>query len=151
MRNLIHTVLISLCILIGTNIKSTIAQNNVNAVNYRVVAVKNGQPEITSESNTIQLKNPLSVFVPNAFSPNGDGLNDTFGATGEGMVAYNLQIFNRWGNLIFESNDPKVQWDGKYNNSLSEAGIYVYQLHVVSGTSTKNKIHTTGSVLLIAS
>jgi gliding motility-associated-like protein len=74
----------------------------------------------------------VSYHMPNAFTPNGDGTNDLFIGKGyiSGMSDFELTIFNRWGELVFETNDPLEGWNGqKFNNGgQSQAGVYVYQI-----------------------
>ncbi len=69
--------------------------------------------------------------VPNAFSPNGDGTNDFFLPTNAGLDNYEFKIYNRWGELLFLTNDPKKGWNGVYNNIEQELDVYIY---IVSGT-----------------
>jgi gliding motility-associated-like protein len=71
---------------------------------------------------------PTNIYVPNAFSPNDDGINDTFGAFGTDILFMKLTIFNRWGDLLFETNDQKEHWDGKFNGDVLNSGAYVWQL-----------------------
>ncbi len=72
------------------------------------------------------------VFFPNAFSPNGDHVNDGFGpvfynVTYENMKDYTMAIYNRWGELVFESNNPQMRWNGKdKNNGVQDMGVYYY-------------------------
>ncbi len=68
--------------------------------------------------------------VPNAFSPNDDGVNDVFLPLNYGLLNYEFRIYNRWGELIFLTNDPAKGWDGVYNGVEQELDVYVY---VVSG------------------
>lgn len=63
-------------------------------------------------------------FLPNAFTPDGDGLNETFGPEGVGILEYELLIFNRWGQLVFSATDPRQRWDGTYNGTPVENGVY---------------------------
>jgi len=66
-------------------------------------------------------------FVPNVFSPNGDGVNDTYLIKAEFMSMYDITIFNRWGRKVFHSNDPTAPWDGTINGSpQAAAGVYYY-------------------------
>ena len=69
-------------------------------------------------------------FVPTAFKPNGDSKNETFGPVGEGLDSYqyDMYIYNRFNNLIFETKDINIPWDGKIKgtNQMSEAGVYVW-------------------------
>jgi gliding motility-associated-like protein len=68
--------------------------------------------------------------VPNAFSPNGDGTNDTFGVVAdEGtFTAFSLQVYSRWGQLVFETADPTQGWDGQFQGESAPSDVYVYQL-----------------------
>ncbi len=71
----------------------------------------------------------VTFHMPTAFSPNGDSVNDLFKGAGVllGVTNYRFEIWNRWGQLIFETDDPEAGWDGRVNNSLefASSGIYV--------------------------
>ncbi|TND08601.1 MAG: hypothetical protein FD123_2105 [Bacteroidetes bacterium] len=69
-----------------------------------------------------------TIYLPNAFTPNGDGTNDFFPALGEKVTEFSLQIFDRWGQLIFSSDNLARQWDGKYRNRDVQQDVYVYKL-----------------------
>lgn len=87
-----------------------------------------------------------NVRVPNAFTPNttgptggninSGGLNDIFYPITESVTEFNMQIFNRWGELIFESNSPNIGWDGYHKGRLCKADVYVYRITMkyVNGT-----------------
>lgn len=79
-------------------------------------------------------------FIPNMFSPNYDGINDTF--TGQGLFVeeYTMRIFDRWGNMIFLTNNLSIPWDGKANGGtrVAQPDVYIY---VISVTDFKRKIH----------
>ena len=64
--------------------------------------------------------------VPNAFSPNGDGVNDVLFVEGQGITDLDLQIYNRWGQMIFRSRDQAVGWDGTYKGVAQEMEVYVF-------------------------
>jgi gliding motility-associated-like protein len=103
--------------------------------------------------NEFEVREEFVVFVPNAFSPNGDGVNDFF--TIEGMDIdpddYHLQIFNRWGELIFESRSPSVKWNGTHLNSSSyfaQEEVYVYRA-MVGSLATREKRELSGSVTVV--
>ncbi len=68
------------------------------------------------------------VDVPNAFSPNGDGSNDVLYVRGYGVTELEFKVFNRWGELVFESNSLDVGWDGTYKNKGQEMEVYIYTL-----------------------
>ena len=71
----------------------------------------------------------VTYFLPNAFTPNSDNVNDFFRGNGifEGMLNFKLSIWNRWGEMVFETNDPTYGWNGQKNNNgdLSPNGVYV--------------------------
>lgn len=67
------------------------------------------------------------VFVPNAFSPNNDGHNDELTVYGNCIKDIVFRIFDRWGEMVYESFDPKEKWDGKYKGYEVTAGVFVYQ------------------------
>ncbi len=70
------------------------------------------------------------LVAPNAFTPNGDGLNDTFKPIMQCKAeAYSLKIFDRWGKMIFETTDPSEGWDGKVNGAYVEHGTYVWYVY----------------------
>ncbi len=74
------------------------------------------------------------VYIPNAFSPNGDGENDYLRVRGEEIRSLRFSIYNRWGQLVFESNNPNMTkdeslgWDGRFNGELQDPGVYVFTL-----------------------
>ena len=69
-------------------------------------------------------------YVPNTFTPDADGKNEYFYGKGEGILQYSMRVYNRLGQLIFESNDPDYQWDGQVNGSAAQVGRYVYQFNI---------------------
>jgi gliding motility-associated-like protein len=73
-----------------------------------------------------------STYVPNTFSPNNDGINDFFEWYGnkQAVKLIEVQIFNRWGEKVFESNDVNFRWDGTYLGSDAPVGIYIYLLKI---------------------
>lgn len=93
-----------------------------------------------------------SFTVPNAFTPNGDGLNDEFGILSPSTLpVFDFYVFNRWGQMIFSTNDQNETWDGKYNGKLSQQGVYVwktkYQYRI---TGIGSNVHEeSGTVTLI--
>ncbi len=89
----------------------------------------------------------FTILAPNAFSPNGDGINDEFNIFGsEECDLIYLRIYNRWGALIFESIDINIGWDGIYNNIEQEIGTYVY---LAEGNCEGNNVQLTGTVTLV--
>ncbi len=88
-----------------------------------------------------------TILIPSAFSPNGDGRNDEFNFIGTAVSASQMKIFDRWGKLVFASEDPLKGWNGLLNGTLCELGVYVYMLEIVydDGQSLNRK----GNVTLI--
>lgn len=78
------------------------------------------------------------VDVPNAFSPNNDGMNDVLYVRGFGVESMEFKVFNRWGELVFESNRLDLGWDGTYKDKAQEMEVYVYTLEArfLDGTET---------------
>lgn len=83
-----------------------------------------------SSSVRIDVDNDLDLFVPNLFSPNGDGVNDKFEIFGYSIRDFNLRIFNRWGEKVFESTNQFDSWDGTYKGAMQNPDIYTYLLQV---------------------
>jgi gliding motility-associated-like protein len=85
-----------------------------------------------STSILVRITLPTSLYVPAAFSPNGDGINDIFKAEGDGITKFEMLIFDRWGQLVFQSNDINKGWDGKVNggSSASQIDAFVYVINI---------------------
>ena len=85
------------------------------------------------------------IVIPNIFTPNGDGSNDDWFVLTGNLTEYGLHIFNRWGQLVFESTDINEKWDGKYKGADCTDGTYYY---VLQAKTVKTDYSTTGSLLL---
>ncbi len=96
---------------------------------------------------SIEVALDFNVYIPNAFTPNEDGLNDVFFPVMRGVKRYELQIFNRWGELIFVSDDPKVKWDGTLKGEPCQQGVYNYKLTVLNNSGDEKNY--TGDVNLL--
>ncbi len=84
---------------------------------------------LNSATNATQVFPDVSAFVPNTFTPNGDGTNDSLIVLVQGAyVNYKFQVFDRWGEVVFESNTPNQSWDGKQNSTDQPAGTYFTKL-----------------------
>jgi gliding motility-associated-like protein len=82
----------------------------------------------TTDSVTVTVTHDLSFFIPNAFSPDNNGLNDVFRVKAKGVAGFSLNIYNRVGKLLFTTTDPKQGWDGRYGIDLQPMGTYIYLL-----------------------
>lgn len=81
-------------------------------------------------TNIITIKNPLSIWIPNSFTPNEDGLNDVFRVVfnNASVTDYSIMIFNRWGELMFYSEDTAFEWDGTLNGQKVPVGTYTWKM-----------------------
>ena len=71
------------------------------------------------------------MYIPNAFTPNGDSLNEWFGVIGEGYLYYDLEIYDRWGKLLKHGRfRDDSAWDGTFNGRLVPSGMYIYKVWV---------------------
>jgi len=86
------------------------------------------------------------LAIPNAFSPNGDGINDIFLIAGNFYSLAFMKIFDRWGELIFETQDPSIGWDGTFKGKSLNPDVFVYMIQYKEGNVAKMK---KGSVTLI--
>lgn len=97
---------------------------------FRVVAFEKGagvKPE-RSFSNHAEAILPPTLFVPTAFSPNGDGTNELFATKSLNLATYRMEVYNRWGQRLFESTDPAIHWDGTFKGEIVATGLYVYKV-----------------------
>jgi gliding motility-associated-like protein len=94
---------------------------------YKVVAYENifGNKQ-TSTSNTIDLVQLPLLYAPNAYTENGDGLNDSYQTVPVFVKDYHIQIYNRWGERIFESRDKKEGFNGEFKSVESKLDVYFY-------------------------
>ena len=88
-----------------------------------------------------------AIFVPSAFTPNSDGINDVFKAEGVGIQSFNMVIFSREGQIVFESNNIDDAWDGSYRNSNMSSRVYFYKIAYVDAKG--NSHNKQGQVTLI--
>jgi gliding motility-associated-like protein len=92
--------------------------------------------------------NYYSLYSPTAFSPDGDGINDLFKVYGQGMSDFKIEIFNRWGQMIYKSFQLDEGWDGTFKGKNLPTGSYVYKIKT-SEYSEDKKIVKTGTVALV--
>jgi len=107
-------------------------------------ACRNSEPSVIVPATALGTN---QVFVPNVFTPNGDGRNDVLYVYGNYINSMKLQVFNQWGELIFISTDKNIGWNGAYKNRLQPVGVYAYTLVAVlnDGTTIKKQ----GSINLV--
>ncbi len=107
-----------------------------------------------SITNTLVIHDEYFFYLPNSFTPNGDGINDFFGPQGTDALqalplVYTMTIYNRWGERIFETDNTSLPWGGQANSGskVAEAGVYVYLIRFQDSNYSDKQI--VGSVTLI--
>jgi gliding motility-associated-like protein len=92
---------------------------------------------------------PPKVYIPNAFSPNGDGVNDVFKIETGDVILYefNMKVFNRWGTLMFESDDYSRGWNGRFKNNILQPDVFIYAIEYKDGDGLVYR--KTGSINLL--
>jgi gliding motility-associated-like protein len=101
----------------------------------------------------LHISSEFNFYVPNSFTPDGDGLNDVFAPQGIGVSSegYTLQIYNRQGTMIFESKSPNIPWDGKMMGSdkMAPVGVYVWRIVLRDATENTQTHEYKGTISLI--
>lgn len=101
----------------------------------------------------LRIESEFNFYVPNSFTPDGDGLNDVFAPQGIGISAegYSLQIYNRQGTMIFESKSPNIPWDGKVmgTDNMAPVGVYVWRVVLRDATESTQTHEFKGTISLI--
>jgi len=114
---------------------------------YYVTAQING----CTTTDSIIVQNDCYLDIPNAFTPNGDGVNDFFFPTQtltKGLTSFSMDIYNRWGQMIFQTTDLDGRgWDGKFNNVAQPEGVFVYVIDATFQDGQKE--HHQGNVTLL--
>jgi gliding motility-associated-like protein len=100
-----------------------------------------------SQTVTVYVGDGEDFYIPNAFSPNGDGNNDVFVVYGYGFAKVNLKIFNRWGEKVCDTQNQWGGWDGTFKGQMQNAGVYTYVIQGVylNGKTKEQK----GTITLI--
>ncbi len=144
MKKLLITFSILFCSLSPNQL---LGQEVAEGVKYRIVAISNSGDRIISASNEVELFNSFSVEMPTAFTPNNDGLNDKFGAVAKGVKEFKLVVYNRYGEVLFNSNSLEQKWDGTFNGNQVPTGGYMYE--VIATSHEGEDLQKSGKVLVI--
>jgi gliding motility-associated-like protein len=96
---------------------------------------------------TIHVKDEMSLFIPTAYTPNHDGMNDEFKAKGFLIQTFEMNIYDRWGNLVIKLNDINEGWNGKFHGADAEPGTYVYKGIATNQAGEQKEFH--GQIQLI--
>jgi gliding motility-associated-like protein len=102
---------------------------------------------IRLDSVTVYVDKNLLVYVPNIFSPNGDGQNDYLFVRGKGIKNMQFVVYNRWGEKVFETSDPSIGWDGTFRGSPLSPAVFVYTLDAV--LESGQRVLKNGDVALV--
>ncbi len=121
----------------------------LQSINY-FVTVTSDSGCVAWDSVHITVVPTYEIFIPNVFTPNGDGANDYFEVFGnkESWKQFNVMVFNRWGEKVYESNDMNFKWDGYFKGLLLNPGVFVYTVQLVFLDNYVPKIYK-GSVTLM--
>jgi len=106
-----------------------------------MVVVKNEFGCVDSVFKVITVEEDVNVFIPNTFSPNDDNVNDVFNIKGLGLKSegYYMEVFDRWGTLLYATKDINKGWDGTVKGLKASEGVYVYKVKVVGGNGVGKK------------
>ena len=100
---------------------------------YRVIQIVSNAFQCVDTAEAILTVWPQPTFyIPNSFTPNNDGVNETFFGQGYGIKELTMKIFDRWGEELFVTNDLNTAWDGTYKGTQVEQGIYVYLITTIT-------------------
>jgi len=124
------------------------ANPTVNTTYYLTITDNNGCQK--TDSITITVKQKCGdIYVPNAFSPNGDNQNDILYIKAENgcISSITFEIYDRWGVMVFSSADPNTGWDGKYKNQICNTDVFVYNLNAT--LSDGSSINKKGNISLL--
>lgn len=98
-----------------------------STITYIVTGIDTYGCSAGSDSVKVEVDPDCShVAIPSAFSPNNDGRNDFFHALNKGVTSFNLRVYNRWGIMVFSSENPDSLWDGKLNGMEQPVGVYIW-------------------------
>jgi gliding motility-associated-like protein len=132
----------------GTTLNSEVTVSGNQQVFFRIRATpNNNQAPTETFSNTVIFRQEFKLIIPNAFSPNGDGLNEVFEVKGQFLANYRLLIYDRWGQILFDNQNQSRGWDGRLNGKEIPTGAYPYR---ITGKDASGKEFTkTGTVTLL--
>ncbi len=115
---------------------------------YTLVATKE-QCKLSDSTLVIGTSGIQALYIPNTFTPNLDSHNESFGGIGTGILSYEMIIFNRWGEVLFETKDLLQGWDGTYKGSVVPSGIYYYFIRYSTECSFDQEFKVTGTLMVL--
>ena len=123
----------------------SLADQSTEDYTYKIKAVSD--EGAISYSNEIKFKRDLVLQIPDVFTPNSDGINDIFSVNAYFASTFEMLIYDRWGKVIFFSNNPSSGWNGQLEGNDVPAGYYLYKI-TATDVEQVNSVHT-GSFLLL--
>lgn len=118
--------------------------------NVPIVFITVQQPDTVTAffvEGLVQPDTALAIYIPSGFSPDGDGVNDVFTVRGELLAEFNMQIYNRWGQRVFESNNQGYGWNGTFGEKKCDLGVYTYMLN--GKRQNGEDVHLKGTITLL--
>ncbi|MFL5728812.1 MAG: T9SS type B sorting domain-containing protein [Cytophagaceae bacterium] len=133
----------------GTALNYTDNTADPNAVSLKYqIQVSCSAPDINvSYSNIFEINHTIKLFIPDAFTPNGDGINDVLEPKGKYVQDFKMTIFNRWGEIVFYTDNFSQGWDGNYKGDKATADAYAYTIEAVDYFG--QKVNRKGTVTLL--
>lgn len=134
---------------IDKNIPGTCIEN----LQYRIVAMRknagaaNNNGIVVSVSNQVQFVPEIKFYIPNAFTPDANNLNEKFAPKGKYYASYEMRIYNRWGQKIYDGNGCQNEWDGRYLDEMVQDGVYAYEIIARDFAGKKYNFNGTITVL----
>jgi gliding motility-associated-like protein len=101
----------------------------------------------STDSVLVTVDESAGWYLPNAFTPDNNGVNDLLYFYGTGVKEFVLRVYDRWGELVFETSDFKNAWDGTFKNKPVISGVYAYQLTITFKSSKVEEV--SGNINLI--
>jgi gliding motility-associated-like protein len=118
---------------------------------YSVILTYKNTCNLYDTIEVAALEDDPPLFIPNSFTPNADGLNDVFSPAGnyDNIIDFYMAIYNRWGQLVFETRDKTKGWDGIINQETVQLGVYIYKIDYRSYCSPDKTLNQIGHVVVL--
>jgi gliding motility-associated-like protein len=120
----------------------------VTLLSASAVSAQTGHGVAGQDNVSGQVDEEAVPFIPNAFTPNQDGINDEFYITNADFQKFSFAVFDRWGNRVYQANDGNFRWDGKHDGDAVPSGTYVYVMEAISPRGKQLKRTGTISIVL---
>jgi gliding motility-associated-like protein len=116
------------------NPKITYPEKGIYAVKLMAISEHGCLDSIIEQ---VQIYDDFEIYIPNAFTPNLDQLNDVFEPVFNGQIHYTLEVYNRWDVMVYRGKDKG--WDGKYKSEYALPGVYIYRFNFVNAKNVSNE------------